>query len=94
MSELSTARYIREHVFGIPTQAEFARLLNYTQATISRFETGEIVAGRDFQERVRALARERKVRWNDRWFFEVPKHRPRERVRPKAGVPRPIQPAA
>jgi transcriptional regulator with XRE-family HTH domain len=90
MSELSTARYIREHVFGIPTQAEFARLLNYTQATISRIETGEIALGRDYQDRVRALARDRGVRWNDTWFFEVPKRR----ARPKASVPRSAQPAA
>jgi transcriptional regulator with XRE-family HTH domain len=87
MRDLSTARYIREHVFGIPTQAEFARLLNYTQATISRIETGEIRAGPDFQERVRDAARKRKIKWNDSWFFEVPKHQ-RGRVRPKTRVQR------
>ena len=69
---LTPARFIREHVFGLKTQDEFARLLGYQQATISRFETGQPLSTKA-QERIRRLARCRQVKWDNNWFFEVPK---------------------
>lgn len=70
---LTPARFIREHVFGVDTQDAFAALLGYRQATISRFETGEQPLSTKAQERIRQLARRRKVTWDNNWFFEVPK---------------------
>jgi hypothetical protein len=74
MSETVTpARYIRECVFCVPTQWQFAEMLGYAQATVSRMETGEIQLGPKAQRRIRDLAKQRRVSWNDSWFFEVPK---------------------
>ena len=86
MSELSTARYIRECVFRINTQSEFARLLAYTQATISRIESGDIDIGPEFQRRVRRLASERGIEWSDSLFFEVPSPPKRPTRRAEARV--------
>ena len=67
------ARFIRERVFGVKTQDEFAQLLGYQQATISRFETGEQPLSTKAQERIRQLARRKRIEWDNNWFFEVPK---------------------
>lgn len=68
---MTPARYIRERVFGIKTQAAFAELLGYEQATISRFETGLRLSA-EAQERIRALARARGIAWDNNWFWSVP----------------------
>lgn len=73
MSHATTpARYIRERVFRAPSQTAFATMLGYKQATVSRWESGVDPISRAAQERIRALARERGIKWNDLWFFEVP----------------------
>lgn len=78
MNELSTpARFIRERIFGVETQGEFAGLLGYSQSTISRVETGRVRLDREFMDRVRELAKLRGIKWNDSWFFEVPERRRR-----------------
>lgn len=87
MSELSPPRYIRECVFRIHTQSEFARLLAYTQATISRIESGDMDIGPEYQRRVRRLASDRGIEWSDSWFFEVPKpKRPSRRAESRHAV--------
>lgn len=68
------ARFIREDIFGCATQYEFAQILKYEQATISRWETGTRRIDRTAQERIRAAAKKQGINWNDSWFFEVPKH--------------------
>jgi transcriptional regulator with XRE-family HTH domain len=73
----TTFRFIRESVFGISTQHEFAKLLRYEQATVSRFESGARRMSLDAQERIRALARRRGIRWDNNWFFEIPEDFPR-----------------
>lgn len=70
---LTPARFIRERVFNVETQEEFARLLGYRQATISRFETGEQKLSTKAQERIRKLALKKRLPWDNNWFFEVPK---------------------
>lgn len=67
---MTPARYIRESIFGIPTQHQFAAMLGYSQANISRFESDRL--SREAQERIRDLAKGRGIKWNDSWFFEVP----------------------
>lgn len=71
------ARYIREDVFKCATQQEFADLLGFEQATISRWESGERRMNRTAQEKIRAAAKARGLRWDNNWFFEVPIKRPR-----------------
>lgn len=68
---MTPARFIREAVFGIQTQREFASLLQYEQATISRFENG-VPFSSEAQRRIRTLAQLRKIDWDNNWFFEVP----------------------
>lgn len=74
---MTPAQYIRERVFGIRSQAAFGALLDYSQAQISRLETGARQISRDAQERIRAAAKRRKIRWDDKWFFEVPRDQDR-----------------
>lgn len=66
------AQYIREDVFGIETQKEFGDLLGYGQGGISRFESGARRITVEFQFRVRAAAKQRQIKWDDNWFFDVP----------------------
>lgn len=68
----SPARYIREVVFGISSQEAFACLLGVSQAQVSRWETGVNGMSRRVQTRIRELARERGIAWDDSWFFEPP----------------------
>lgn len=73
MERLSTpAKFIRERIFGISTQEEFADMLGCAQATISRYETGELRLSRDAQDAIRLAARERGLRWDNNWFFDIP----------------------
>ena len=67
------AQFIREDVFGIKTQKAFAELLGFEQATISRFECGTRPLTREAQDRIRAAAKKRRIKWDNNWFFEVPR---------------------
>jgi hypothetical protein len=40
-------------------------------------ETGEIEISPDVMRKMRALAKTKGLRWNDSWFFDVPKGSPR-----------------
>ena len=79
MKTLTPARYIRLHVFGIETQTEFARLLGYEQPQMSRFENGAPFSS-EAQSRIRRLATERGIDWDNNWFFEVPENKAPERA--------------
>ena len=76
MTQITPAQYIRTHVFKMETQEEFARLLGYNQSQISRFERRALSIRA--QQKIREAARKRKIRWDDNWFFEVPKSVTRE----------------
>lgn len=67
------ARFIRECVFCMPTQKAFADLLGYPQPVISRFESGKARITREAQDRIRAAAKKRRIKWDNNWFFEVPR---------------------
>jgi hypothetical protein len=71
-ARMTPAQYIRRKVFRISSQRDFGSLLDYSQAQISRFESGARKLNRGAQERIRAAAKRRHLRWNDSWFFEVP----------------------
>jgi transcriptional regulator with XRE-family HTH domain len=83
---MNPARYIRTNVFGLDSQYVFADILGYKQATISRFETGVAPISAGAQRRIRQAAKDRGLKWDNNWFFEVPaKHKP---YRKKIGPPR------
>jgi hypothetical protein len=63
--------HIRKRVLGL-NQAAFAVIAGVTQATVSRWESGELEPGREELGRIRDEARARGIAWDDRWFFEPP----------------------
>jgi predicted transcriptional regulator len=67
--EMNSLSYIRQSVLGL-TQVEMAKLAGVTQPTVSRWESGELHPSLEEMQRIRAAARKRNIRWNDRWFFE------------------------
>ena len=68
--------HIRENIFKL-SQAEMSVELGVSQPTISRLENDKVVLSADIMHRVRRLAAEKRVRWNDSLFFEVPADKPR-----------------
>ena len=62
--------HIRRNVFK-SSQTAFADVAGTTQATVSRWENGELEPGREEMARIRNKAIEA-GEWDDRWFFEVP----------------------
>jgi len=63
--------HIRKNVLGV-TQTEMAAIAGTRQATVSRWEAGELEPSRDQMQLVRQAAAERGVEWSDTWFFESP----------------------
>lgn len=63
--------HIRRAVFKI-TQTEFGQIADTTQASVSRWETGEQEPSQSELSRIRAEAMSRGLDWDDRWFFETP----------------------
>jgi DNA-binding transcriptional regulator YiaG len=64
--------HIRKTVFDV-SQAAFAALAGVSQGTVSKWETGGLEPSRDELKRIRAAALAKGLKWNDRWFFEVPR---------------------
>ena len=64
--------HIRKKVLGV-NQASLAEIAGVTQATVSRWENGELDPGRNELGRIRDAARDRGLDWDDRWFFEAPR---------------------
>ena len=69
---LTPAQYIRERVFNCYSQQSFAQMLEVKQPTVSRWETGAAELSRRTMDRIRELAAERRIRFDERWFFRVP----------------------
>jgi len=68
---MSPIKHIRKHLFGV-SQAAFAEIAGTTQASVSRWEMGELTPGMAEMARIREAARCLGVPWEDRLFFEVP----------------------
>lgn len=64
-------QHIRKSILGM-TQAEMAVLTGVQQATVSRWENGELEPDREQMERIREKVRAKGLTWDDRWFFEIP----------------------
>jgi predicted transcriptional regulator len=63
--------HIRKNVFGV-SQVVLATITGVTQATVSRWEAGELEPSREEMGRIREEARSRGIAWDDTWFFETP----------------------
>lgn len=63
--------HIRKVVLGL-SQTELAGIASTTQATVSRWEAGELEPDRDQLARIRDAVKARDLPWNDGWFFEAP----------------------
>jgi transcriptional regulator with XRE-family HTH domain len=68
---MSAMIHIRKTVLKV-SQRELAAISGVTQTTVSRWEAGSLEPSRDEMLRIRDEARRRRVKWNDRWFFEAP----------------------
>jgi len=70
---MNTLKHIRKNIFSV-TQSEFAQIAGVTQATVSRWESDDDTATPSLTEmsRIRGVARERGVSWDDTWFFSAP----------------------
>jgi transcriptional regulator with XRE-family HTH domain len=71
MSDVSPITHIRTKVFDCPTQEAFAKLIGCQQSTVSRWESG-MEPDRASLARIREVAIERGIQWDDSLFFEVP----------------------
>ena len=54
------------------TQADLGAIAGVTQATVSRWESGEFGPSLDEMTRIRSEAIARGILWDDAWFFETP----------------------
>ncbi|KAA0572241.1 helix-turn-helix domain-containing protein [Azospirillum sp. B21] len=68
---MNPMHHIRTSVLKI-SQKAMAEITGRDQATVSRWERGELEPSRDDMERVRNFARSLKRRWDDKLFFEAP----------------------
>jgi transcriptional regulator with XRE-family HTH domain len=71
VSAMGALAYIRKTIFGM-SQIEFADAVGVNQSTVSRWETGDLEPSRAEMARIRDMAAERRIAWDDRWFFEPP----------------------
>lgn len=63
--------HIRKHIFGL-SQIEFAAIAGTTQASVSRWESGELEPSHSEMARIRSSAIEQGADWDDRLFFDAP----------------------
>lgn len=66
---MSQMLHIRKQVLGL-SQAAMAALTGVTQATVSRWENGELEPDREQMDRIRTEAQTRGLQWDDAWFFD------------------------
>lgn len=68
---MSAIAHIRKKVLGL-SQMAVAELTGVTQATVSRWEKGELSPNLRELGILRDVARTKGVEWDDSWFFEPP----------------------
>lgn len=70
---MNTVLHLRKNILKL-SQAELAEVAKTTQATVSRWENGELSPDLDQLTRLREEVRKREIVWDDAWFFEAPAH--------------------
>jgi transcriptional regulator with XRE-family HTH domain len=70
-TRMNSIQHIREKVMGLK-QKPFAEIAGVSQATVSRWETGELEPDRDNMERIRSAAIERGLELDYASFFKAP----------------------
>lgn len=73
-TNMNPVKYIRTEVFGV-SQSELARLLGRHHSRVNRWERAGYFPTH-VQMRVRKLAMQRGIDWQDSWFFEIPTEHP------------------
>lgn len=68
---MSQIKHIREKVFKMNRQSDFAAAIGVDQSAVSRWENGASPS-HEAMVAIRNVALERKLKWNDRLFFEMP----------------------
>lgn len=68
---MSMLLHIRTNVLKI-TQAQMAAISGASQATVSRWESGDLEPDRRQLAAIRAEVKKLALPWDDRWFFEIP----------------------
>ncbi len=69
---MSSLRHIRTNIFRLK-QAEFAVVCQVDQSTVSKWESGDLEPSLSQMRRIRDMAKKRRMKWSDKWFFEKPK---------------------
>lgn len=68
---MNTVLHLRKNILKL-SQAELAEVAKTTQATVSRWENGELSPDLDQLTRLREEVLARRLTWDDSWFFEAP----------------------
>lgn len=68
---MNAVLHIRKNVLGI-NQSAFALIAGAAQATVSRWENGELSPDLQQLTAIRAEVLRRGLEWNDAWLFNVP----------------------
>ena len=68
---MNPIKHIREQVFKMKRQQEFADAIGVDQSAVSRSERGASPS-LEAMAAIRSEALRRKLRWNDKLFFEAP----------------------
>lgn len=71
MATMNPIAHIRQEILKVP-QSVLADIAGTTQATVSRWENGELNPDIEQMAAIREAAIERGLSWDDRWFFEPP----------------------
>ena len=75
--------HIRRFVFDV-SQSAFAEIAGTTQPSVSRWEQGLQEPDLSEMERIRQAALKRRLSWDDRLFFEIPKRDSTRRSAPRS----------
>lgn len=68
---MNAIAHIRQEILKVP-QSVLADITGTTQATVSRWENGELHPDIEQMAAIRRAAIDSGVSWDDRWFFETP----------------------
>lgn len=68
---MGIVEHIRKEILEM-SQSSFAAIANVNQATVSRWERGELSPDLDQLGAIRAEVLKRDLPWNDGWLFDVP----------------------